>query len=101
DFMQQNGAELAAALAPELMGVKNQPAMIKNRALNRSMAYLREALSVWLAAGNDIGYSAPDNDILTAIGYRPDAPSRDDNRERFTPAQNTIYTRRRAELAAQ
>ncbi|WP_309597835.1 phage polarity suppression protein, partial [Klebsiella pneumoniae] len=31
----------------------------------------------------------------------PDAPSRDDNRERFTPAQNTIYTRRRAELAAQ
>ena len=101
DFMQQNGAELAAALAPELMGVKNQPAMIKNRALNRSMAYLREALSVWLAAGNDIGYSAPDNDILTAIGYRPDAPSRDDNRERSTPAQNTIYTRRRAELAAQ
>jgi type VI protein secretion system component VasF len=25
DFMQQNGAELAAALAPELMGIKNQP----------------------------------------------------------------------------
>lgn len=63
DHMQQNGAELAAALAPELMGVKNQPEMIKNRALDRSMAYLREALSVWLAAGNDIGYSAPDNDI--------------------------------------
>ncbi|EIW8579160.1 TPA: phage polarity suppression protein [Klebsiella aerogenes] len=101
DFMQQNGAELAAALAPELMGVKNQSAMIKNRALDRSLAYLREALSVWLAAGNDIGYSAPDNDILTAIGYRPDAPSRDDNRETFTPAQNMIYTRRRAELAAQ
>ena len=37
DFMQQNGAELAAALAPELMGIKNQPAMIKNRALDRSM----------------------------------------------------------------
>lgn len=29
DFMQQNGAALAAALAPELMGIKNQPAMIK------------------------------------------------------------------------
>lgn len=101
DFMQQNGAELAAALAPELMGVKNQPAMIKNRALDRSMAYLREALSVWLAAGNEINYSAQDNDILTAIGYRPDAPSRDDNRETFTSAQNMIYTRRRAELAAQ
>ncbi|HBR1948832.1 TPA: phage polarity suppression protein [Klebsiella quasipneumoniae subsp. quasipneumoniae] len=101
DFMQQNGAELAAALAPELMGIKNQPAIIKNRALDRSMAYLREALSVWLTAGNDINYSAQDNDILTAIGYRPDAPSRDDNREKFTPAQNMIYARRRAGLAAQ
>ncbi|HGL4550853.1 TPA: phage polarity suppression protein, partial [Klebsiella aerogenes] len=46
-------------------------------------------------------YSAQDSDILTAIGYRPDAPSRDDNRETFTPAQNMIYTRRLAELAAQ
>lgn len=101
DFMLQNGAELAAALAPELMGIKDQPAMIKNRALDRSMAYLREALSVWLTAGNDINYSAQDSDILTAIGYRPDAPSRDDNRETFTPAQNMIYTRRRADLAAQ
>lgn len=35
DFKQQNGAELAAALAPELMEIKNQPAMIKNRALDR------------------------------------------------------------------
>lgn len=101
DFMQQNGAELAAALAPELMGIKNQPTMIKNRALDRSVAYLQEALSVWLAAGNEIYYSAQDSDILTAIGYRPDAPSRDDNREKFTPAQSMIYTRRRAELAAQ
>lgn len=100
DFMQQNGAELAAALAPELKGIKNQPALLKSRALDRSMAYLREALSVWLAAGNEINYSAQDNDILTAIGYRPDAPSRDDNREKFTPAQNMIYIRRRAELAA-
>lgn len=101
DFMQQYGAELAATLAPELMGVKNQPAMIKSRAFDRSMAYLREALSVWLAAGNDVNYSAQDNDILTAIGYRPDTPSRDDNREKFPPAQNMIYARRRAEMAAQ
>ncbi|MEZ2794403.1 phage polarity suppression protein [Proteus terrae] len=101
DFMQRNGAELAAALAPELLEIKNRPEMIKNRALDRSMAYLREALSVWLAAGNEINYSAQDNDILTAIGYRPDAPSRDDNREKLTPAQSMIYTRRRAELAAQ
>jgi hypothetical protein len=101
DFMQQNGAELAATLAPELMAYKTQPGMIKSRALDRSMAYLREALSVWLTAENDINYSAQDYDILTAIGYRPDAPSRDDNREKFTPAQNMIYTRRRAELVAQ
>lgn len=100
DFMQQNGAGLTAALAPELMGIKNQPAMIKNRALDRSVSYLREALSVWLTAGNDINYSAQDSDILTAIGFRPDAASRDDNRQKFTPAQNLIYTRRRAELAA-
>ena len=99
DFMQQNGAELAAALAPELMGIKNQPTMIKNRALDRSAAYLREALSVWLAAGNEINYSSQDNDILTAIGFRPDAASRGDNQEKYTPAQSLIYARRRTELA--
>ncbi|VEA48621.1 phage polarity suppression protein [Salmonella enterica subsp. arizonae] len=48
DFMQQHGAELAAVLAPELMGIKKQPAMIQNRAVDRSMTYLRDALSVWL-----------------------------------------------------
>ncbi|EMH4163358.1 phage polarity suppression protein [Pluralibacter gergoviae] len=101
DFIPQNGAELAAALAPELMGIKNQPTMIKNRALDRSVSYLREVLSVWLAAGNEINYSAQDNNILTAIGFRPDAPSRDDNREKITPAQSMIYAHRRAELAAQ
>ncbi|EMG8200530.1 Polarity suppression protein [Salmonella enterica] len=53
-----------------------------------------------LAAGEKINYSAQDSDILTAIGFRPDAASRDDNRQKFTPAQNLIYTRRRAELAA-
>lgn len=96
----ENLVELGSALAPELMGIKKQPAMIKNRALDRSMACLREALFVWLAAGNEINYSAQDNEILTAIGFRPDAALRDDNREKFTPAQNLIYTRRRAELAA-
>ncbi|ARD19010.1 hypothetical protein BXA22_12020 [Edwardsiella piscicida] len=34
---------------------------------------------------------------VTVIGYRPDAPSRDD----YRPAQSMIYTRRRTELAAQ
>ncbi len=97
DFMQRNGAELAAALAPELMGIKSQPAMIKNRAFDRTMAYLREVLSVWLTAGNEINYSAQDNDILTAIGYRPSrlrafAPSQDDNREKFPPLHRTLFT---------
>ncbi|MER1538521.1 phage polarity suppression protein, partial [Enterobacter hormaechei] len=52
-------------------------------------------------AGEKINYSAQDNDILTAIGFRPDAASCDDSREKFTPAQNLNYTRRRAELAVQ
>ncbi|EGM6663076.1 Polarity suppression protein, partial [Salmonella enterica subsp. enterica serovar Senftenberg] len=73
---------------------------VKQSAMQHSVDYLREALSVWLAAGEKINYSAQDNDILTAIGFRPDAASRDDNRQKFTPAQNLIYTRRRAELAA-
>ena len=101
DFMQVHGAELAAALAPELMNYSGQHPAVQYCAMQHSVDYLREALNVWLAAGEKINYSAQDNDILTAIGYRPDAPSRDDNREKFTPAQSMIYTRRRAELAAQ
>ncbi|MBZ3655818.1 hypothetical protein JS565_11765 [Salmonella enterica subsp. enterica serovar Senftenberg] len=31
-----------------------------------------------------MNYSAQDSDILTAIGFRPDAASRDGNREKFT-----------------
>jgi hypothetical protein len=101
DFMQAHGAELAAALAPELMNYSG--ATFRHSALRHAAFtdYLREALLVWLAAGEKINYSAQDNDILTAIGFRPDAASRDDNREKFTPAQNLNYTRRRAELAAQ
>ncbi|MNN67788.1 Phage polarity suppression protein (Psu) [compost metagenome] len=56
---------------------------------------------VWLAAGEKIHYCVQDNDILTAIGFRPDAASRDDNREKFTPAQNQNYVNKRAKLAAQ
>lgn len=54
-----------------------------------------------LAAGEKINYSAQDNDILVVIGFMPDTASRDDSREKFTPAQNLNYTRRRAKLAAQ
>lgn len=101
DFMQTHGAELTAALAPELMGYNNQHHAVKHCVMQHSVDYLREALSVWLAAGEKINYSAQDNDILTAIRFRPDAASRDDNREKFTPAQNQNYVRKRAELAAQ
>ena len=101
DFMQAHGAELTAALAPELMGYNNQHPAVKHCVMQHSVDYLREALSMWLAAGEKINYSAQDNDILTAIGFRPDAASRDDNREKFTSAQNLNYTRRRAELAVQ
>lgn len=100
DFMQAHGAALAAALAPELMNYSGQPA-VQHCAMQHSLDYLREALQVWLSAGEKINYSAQDNDILTAIGFRPDAASRDDCREKFTPAQSLNYTRRRAELAAQ
>ncbi|EKY3244602.1 hypothetical protein R2284_000847 [Cronobacter dublinensis] len=34
------------------------------------------------------------------MGVRPDVASRDDSREKFTPAQNLNYTHRREELVA-
>ncbi|VFS77581.1 Phage polarity suppression protein (Psu) [Raoultella planticola] len=86
DFMQAHGSELAATLAPELMGLSQQPALLTGHALDRSAHYLREALSVWLSTGEEINYSAEDSDILTAIGFRPDAASRVDNQEKYTPA---------------
>ncbi|WP_282097533.1 phage polarity suppression protein [Enterobacter sp. Tr-810] len=94
------GGGLAAALAPELMGYNSQHPAVRNCAMQHSVDYLREALNVWLAAGEKINFSAQDNDILTAIGFRLDVASRDDNREKFTPAQNQNYVRKRAELAA-
>jgi len=100
DFMQAHGTELADALAPELMNLNSQSALIKNRALDRSTAYLRDALAAWLQAGAKINYAAQDNYILTAIGFRPDAASRVDYQEKYTPAQNLIYARRKAGLAA-
>ena len=93
DFMQAHGAEL--------MDYTGQHSAIQRCVMQHSVDYLREALQVWLAGGDKINYSAQDNDILMAIGFRPDADSRDDNREKFTPAQSLNFTRRRAELAVQ
>ncbi|WP_441295790.1 phage polarity suppression protein [Raoultella terrigena] len=66
----------------------------------RSAHYLREALSVWLSTGEEIHYAAEDGDILTAIGFRPDAASRVGNQEKYPPAQSLIYARQRTELAS-
>ena len=82
DFMQAHGAELAVVLAPELMAYNSQNPAVTHCVMQHSVDYLREALSVWLVAGLKIHYSAQNNDILTAIGFRPDAASRDDNREK-------------------
>lgn len=91
-LLQAHGAELAAALAPELMNYSGQYSAVQRCAMQHSLDCLREALQLWLVAGEKINYSAQDNDILTAIGFRPDAASCDDSREKFTPAQNQNYT---------
>ncbi|ENY5365801.1 TPA: hypothetical protein PGG69_004831 [Raoultella ornithinolytica] len=82
--------KLAAALAPEVMGLSQLPALLTSHAFARSIHYLREALFVWLSTGEDRDY------ILTAIVFRPDAASRADNQ---APVQSLIYARRRTELA--
>ncbi len=101
EFMQQHGDTLASIFAPELMAVAGQTGTVKDRAVDRSVIYLREALSLWLADGKKPAYCEQDAVILTAIGLRPDAASRTDSQERYTPAQHMIYARRRAELTAQ
>ncbi|WP_276519488.1 phage polarity suppression protein [Citrobacter freundii] len=45
-FMQVSGDALAAALAPELMHLREQPDIVRERALDRAAASVREALSV-------------------------------------------------------
>jgi ABC-type amino acid transport substrate-binding protein len=56
-----------------------------------SVEYLREALVVWLARGEKINYPVQNCELLTAAGFRPDATSRADNREKYTPVQNQNY----------
>ncbi len=46
--MQAHGAELAAALAPELMAYDSQNPAVTRCVMQHSVDYLREALSVWL-----------------------------------------------------
>ena len=95
-FMQVSGDALAAALAPELMHLREQPEIVRERALDRAAASIREALSVHLASGRDIHYVQDDRDILTTIGFRPDRASREDNRAKYTPEQSQIFMCRQA-----
>lgn len=48
--MQQHGAELTATLAPELMGYPS----VKQSAMQHSVDYLHEALSVWLTSNEKL-----------------------------------------------
>mgnify|MGYP005943567233 CR=1 FL=1 len=74
---------------------------VKRISIRNRLNDFMQAHGAELAAGEKINYSVQDNDILTAIGFRPDAASRDDNREKFTPVQNLNFTHHRAELAVQ
>ncbi|MGG8279030.1 hypothetical protein PGR10_21130 [Klebsiella sp. 141198] len=95
-FMQVSGDALAAALAPELIHLSEQAEIVRERALDRAAASIREALSVHLASGRDIHYVQDDRDILTTIGFRPDIASREDNRAKYTPEQSQIFMCRQA-----
>ena len=95
-FMQVSGGRLAAALAPELMHLRELPEIVRERALDRAAASIREALSVHLASARDIHYAQDDRDILTTIGFRPDRASREDSRVKYTPEQCQIFMCRQA-----
>nr|WP_312777201.1 phage polarity suppression protein [Pseudescherichia sp.] len=45
DFIQAHGTELATDHAPELMNLNRQPALIKNRAFDRTTVYVYDALA--------------------------------------------------------
>ncbi|MBD8117644.1 hypothetical protein IFR07_12135 [Pantoea agglomerans] len=55
----------------------------------------------YLTTSQEINYTAENNDILTAIGFRPDAASRVDNQQKYTTVQNRVYAHRQAELSQQ
>lgn len=96
-FMSEHGATMADALAPELMHLEGQPEIIRERALDRAAASIREALSVFLASGTDIHYAEDDREILTAIGFRPDRASRADSKTKYSPEQCQFFRRRQAQ----
>lgn len=91
-FKPVSGDVLVAALAPELMHLRVQPEIVRERVA----ACIHEALSVHLASGRDIEYAEDDREILTTIGLRPDRASRDDNRAKYSSEQRQIFMCRQA-----
>ena len=63
DFLQAHGAELADALAPELLGYNSRHYAVRHCAMQYSVDYLRESINVWLAAGERVNYFEQYNDI--------------------------------------
>lgn len=70
---QKSSQDLRLASFRLLRSTLESPLKILVGAMQHSLDYLREALQLWLSVGEKINYSAQDNDILTAIGFRPDA----------------------------
>ncbi|WP_422393493.1 phage polarity suppression protein [Leclercia pneumoniae] len=100
DFMMSHGAELAAALAPELMGYHVQHSTVNNASYSiQCCICVKPSWSGW-SEGEKNNFSAHDSELLTAAGFRPDAALRADNRKKFTSAQNQNNANKRAELAA-
>ncbi|MFO6483740.1 phage polarity suppression protein [Escherichia coli] len=75
----------------ELMGYSELTAIARNCAIQRATDALREALLSWLAKGEKINYSVQDSDILTAIGFRPDAASVDDSQAKIHPCEIRLF----------
>lgn len=96
-FMSEHGSAMTDSLAPELMHLEGQPEIIRERALDRAAASIREALSVFLVSGTDIHYAEDDREILTTIGFRPDRASRADSRAKYSPEQCQVFRRRQAQ----
>ncbi|MCF1285790.1 hypothetical protein LH668_02510 [Enterobacter kobei] len=74
-------------LPPKLMNYSVRHQAIQHNVIQHWTDHLHEELNVRLAAREKITYFVQNNGILTSIAFKPDEISRDDNGEKFTPAQ--------------
>ncbi|WP_312585181.1 phage polarity suppression protein [Atlantibacter sp.] len=75
--------------------------MVRHRAFDCVAGYFRETLNSWQSEEKEVNYFEQENDIIISAGHRPDAASKADNQEKYTPAQHQVYARRCAEMNAQ